>query len=117
MKTTAALAALFAAAAQAAITFEQFPATGITCPNSDASGQLTSDTATLKAAAEAAKDGEPYEQSASNIASGQCSSLKLPYFIVSYISSLNLVTRKMKLTVARECRPPPTRPMASRRLA
>ena len=41
MKTTAALAVLFAAAAQAAITFEQFPTTGITCPNSDASGQLT----------------------------------------------------------------------------
>lgn len=99
MKTTAALAALFAAAAQAAITFEQFPATGITCPNSDASGQLTSDTAALKAAAEAAKDGEPYEQSASNIASGACSSLKLPYFIVSHTSSLNLVTRKMELTM------------------
>ncbi|KAB2580970.1 hypothetical protein BFW01_g6926 [Lasiodiplodia theobromae] len=83
MKTTAALVILSAAAAQAAITFEQFPAKGVTCPNSDASGQLTSDTAALKAAAEAAKDGKPYEQSASNISSGACSSLKLPYFITT----------------------------------
>ncbi|OJD37930.1 uncharacterized protein BKCO1_5000132 [Diplodia corticola] len=83
MQTTA-LALLLAAAAgsaQAAITFKQFPATGIACPNSDASADLISDTAALKAAAEAARNDVPVEESAANIASGQCTSLKLPYYV------------------------------------
>ncbi|KKY15578.1 hypothetical protein UCDDS831_g07543 [Diplodia seriata] len=83
MKTTAAALLLAASTAHAAITFENFPATGVACPNSDASADLTSDTASLQAAAEAARNDEPFEQSAANIASGQCASLKLPYLITT----------------------------------
>ncbi|KAL1623986.1 hypothetical protein SLS56_008038 [Neofusicoccum ribis] len=83
MKTTFAAILFAAAGASAAITFEQFPATGVACPNSDASANLESLTADLKASAEAARNDTPYEQSAANIASGKCSSLKLPYFITT----------------------------------
>ncbi|KAK7710566.1 hypothetical protein SLS57_008333 [Botryosphaeria dothidea] len=83
MKTTS-IALIFAAAAaaqQADIKYEQFPATGIACPNSDASGNLISNTADLKAAALAARNKTPIESSAANISSGKCSGLRgVPYY-------------------------------------
>lgn len=83
MKTTS-LALIFAAAAvaqQADIKYEQFPATGIACPNSDASGNLISNTADLKAAALAARNKTPIESSAANISSGKCSGLRVCHTI------------------------------------
>ncbi|EKG10496.1 hypothetical protein MPH_12354 [Macrophomina phaseolina MS6] len=82
---TAALALLLAAAAsaqQATIKFELFPATGVACPNQDASGNVTSITADLKAVAVAARNKTPVDKSASNVSSGKCTKMRsIPYYV------------------------------------
>ncbi|KAH7052266.1 hypothetical protein B0J12DRAFT_698928 [Macrophomina phaseolina] len=81
---TAAIALLFAAAASAQsasdITYEWFPATGISCPNDGATAELISVTEDLKQFAFKARNKAPQDKSAANMASGPCGELSgVPY--------------------------------------
>ncbi|EKG13905.1 hypothetical protein MPH_08904 [Macrophomina phaseolina MS6] len=92
---TAAIALLFAAAASAQsasdITYEWFPATGISCPNDGATAELISVTEDLKQFAFKARNKAPQDKSAANMASGPCGELSgVPYIAVSVLRSLRI---------------------------
>ncbi|KAH7052071.1 hypothetical protein B0J12DRAFT_739643 [Macrophomina phaseolina] len=82
MKTTAAAALTLLATSVSAATYEQFPAGGLSCPTG-AEGSTETTLAELKAAADSVVGTTPRETSASNLASGKCTSLSLPLYDAS----------------------------------
>ncbi|EKG14104.1 hypothetical protein MPH_08719 [Macrophomina phaseolina MS6] len=87
MKTTAAAALTLLATSVSAATYEQFPAGGLSCPTG-AEGSTETTLAELKAAADSVVGTTPRETSASNLASGKCTSLSLPLYDLTSTSSL-----------------------------
>lgn len=81
MKTIAAAALALLATSVSAATYQDFPAGGLSCPTS--SGDKLTPLADLKKAADGVKGTTPRETSASNLASGKCTSLDQPLYDTS----------------------------------